>query len=144
MSYLRYSDPITSIFSIWSCILMLKLAQKLLETATYSNLSEIRECRADLIRERAKVEQDFSIQYQDYELRRPDRFIYRMDQKRKGLTKMTWTEIDRLSKLEALKDNNYIESKSLAKVYMEYMNQLKDLQISLMHAHKDQILHYKN
>ena len=123
---------------------MLKQAQRLVETATYSDLSEIRECRAHLIRERAKVEQDFSIQFQTYELKRPDRFIYRMDQKRKGLTKMTWTEIDRLSKLEALKDNNYIKSKSLAKVYMEYMNQLKDLQISLMHSNKNDILYYKD
>ena len=120
---------------------MIKTAQKLLEDATYSNLDDIRQCRADLMGEYAKAEIEFWEHFEAYEVKRPTIYLKKKKQKveNKEKTKMSDMDIDRLSKMEALEGNHYITLKSYVKVVKRYLDELRDLQIWLMHAHKDTI-----
>ena len=125
---------------------VIKKAQKLLETAWYSDMDLIRECRAELMNEYAISEQKYSALFQLYELKRPTIYLQVKWDKKAGKlkTQMSDMDIDRHSKKRALEiwleeweANTYLVEKWYVKVIHRYLNELRDLQIGLMHQAKD-------
>lgn len=113
---------------------MIDKAQKLLETATYNDIRKIRECVAELMREYALVAQNASKMFQQYELKRAQRFLELREKKIKSDSKMTVQDIDRQSKVDAY--NGYEQEKTYARVLNKYIDLLRDLRIELMHENK--------